>query len=174
MSHSIFLFLLDLNRSYLVPALVIVWADWSAVFQVQSSFILSSGTSPWIRTADLLYLVRHRLKEDGRCWDFFLLRHETVCEVTSIRKVQPHDPAVGFHNSRVDSKVSRRTFKRRIQREGWGRRRRQHNIRTWKKNSQALHKTPTQYDTWVWLHVDTPFLRVQTVDLQRPLLTQSL
>lgn len=30
------------------------------------------------------------------------------------------------------------------------------------------------FDTRVWLHVDTPFLWVQTVGLQRPLLTESL
>ncbi|KAF3846731.1 hypothetical protein F7725_003809, partial [Dissostichus mawsoni] len=33
--------------------------------------------------------------------------HEAVCQVTSIRKVQPHDPAVRLHNGRVDGKEPR-------------------------------------------------------------------
>lgn len=53
------------------------------------------------------YLIRHGLKEDGRCGDFLLLRHEAVCQMTSVRKVESHDPAMGLHDGGVDSKVSR-------------------------------------------------------------------
>lgn len=109
-----------------------------------------------------LHLIRHWLKEDWCCRDFLLLSHETVCEVTSVRKVQPHDPAVGLHNGCVDGKVSRRTLGRRSQREDWGRSwrtehvisklRRPEEQKTLKteEHSQALHKTLTQSFDSIW------------------------
>lgn len=57
----------------------------------------------------VLYLIRHGFKEDGRGRDFLLVGHEAVCQVTSIREVQAHDPAMGLHHGRVHGKVSRRT-----------------------------------------------------------------
>lgn len=37
-----------------------------------------------------------------------------MSQVTSVREVQAHDPAMGLHNGGVDSKVSRRTLHRSI------------------------------------------------------------
>lgn len=56
------------------------------------------------------YLVGHGFKEYGGCGDFFLLSHEAVGEVTSVWEVQSHDPSVGLHKGRVNSKVSRRAL----------------------------------------------------------------
>lgn len=70
--------------------------------------VLLLFTSLQLTVCDLfLYLIRHGLKEDGRCGDFLLLRHEAVCQMTSVRKVESHDPAMGLHDGGVDSKVSR-------------------------------------------------------------------
>lgn len=56
------------------------------------------------------YLVGHGFKEYGCCWDFFLFSHEAVCKVTSVWEVQSHDPSMGLHKGRIDSKVSRWTL----------------------------------------------------------------
>lgn len=53
------------------------------------------------------YLIRHGFKEDGRRRDLLLLSHEAVSQVTSIRKVQSHDPSMRLHEGRIDGKVSR-------------------------------------------------------------------
>lgn len=58
----------------------------------------------------LHYLVGHGFKEYGCSWYFFLFSHEAVCKVTSVWEVQAHDPSMGLHKGRVDSKVSRWTL----------------------------------------------------------------
>jgi len=65
-----------------------------------------------VEKCTFLYLIRHGLKKDGRRRDFLLIGHETMRQVTAVRKVQSHDPAVGLHDGRVDSKVSRGTLQR--------------------------------------------------------------
>lgn len=112
------------------------------------------------------YLVRHGLKKDRCCWNFLLLCHEAMCQVTSIRKVKSHDPTMGLNECRVDSKVSGRTLK-------------------WAVDNSVMRRVLRRtlfsgsllrlwYGTWVWLNVHTPFLWVQTVGLQCSLLTKSL
>ncbi len=117
---------------------------------------------------NVLYLVWHGLKEDGRCWDFLLVSHEAVCQVTSVRGVQSHDPAMGLHDGRVDSKVGRWTLQRSINKSVM-RVCRVIESKYWSTH-QSGSTLKTQdvkppFDTWVRLHIDAPFLWVQTISL---------
>lgn len=55
------------------------------------------------------YLIWHGFKEDRRRGDLLLLSHEAMSQVTSIWKVQSHDPSMRLHKGRIDGKVSGRT-----------------------------------------------------------------
>lgn len=52
------------------------------------------------------YLIWHGFKEDRRRGDLLLLSHEAMSQVTSIWKVQSHDPSMRLHKGSIDGKVS--------------------------------------------------------------------
>ncbi len=56
-------------------------------------------------------LVWHRLEEDRRRRDFLLGGEKAVSQVTAVRKVEAHDPAMRLHDASVDGKIGGRSKK---------------------------------------------------------------
>ena len=59
----------------------------------------------------LVQAVWHRLEEDRRRRDFLLGGEKAVSQVTAVRQVEAHDPAMRLHDAGVDGKIGGRSKK---------------------------------------------------------------